>query len=112
RVYLDTLAAAYAEAGDFDRAEAAEPMGLASGKNQKIYFRRYLGYRAQKPYREGEASGLASRELVDALARNGLWQDAIHAIGLEPTPERYDLGLGPLLVQIGDLNGYRKHCQR
>jgi len=35
-----------------------------------------------------------------------------HAIELEPTEHLYYHGLAPMLVKIGDLDGYRKNCQR
>jgi tetratricopeptide (TPR) repeat protein len=61
-------------------------------------------------------SGVGSGTLANALARRGRWEEAIkamaHAIALEPTEHLYYHGLAPMLVKIGDLDGYRKLCQR
>jgi serine/threonine-protein kinase len=56
QAYLDTLAAAYAEAGDFENAvkfqsQAIEP-SAASGDQQAGMRKRLELYRKKKPYRE------------------------------------------------------------
>ena len=51
--HLDTLAAAYAESGDFDKAVEWETMArdLAMEKNKADYQSRLELYQAHKPYR-------------------------------------------------------------
>jgi thioredoxin-like negative regulator of GroEL len=48
-------------------------------------------------------------------ARHGAWAEAAHnfseALALVPEDERSAFLLAPLLVQIGELDGYRQHCQ-
>ena len=54
--YLDTLAAAYAETGDFNRAIAAEKQALALPMDQALKpgaEARLKLYQAKRPYREG-----------------------------------------------------------
>ena len=55
--YLDTLAAAYAEAGDFDAAVKWQEKALGllakdDEQNRKDFDARLTLYRAKKPYRE------------------------------------------------------------
>jgi tetratricopeptide (TPR) repeat protein len=54
--YLDTLAAAYANAGDFDKAQAtiAEAIKIAPKEHRDALTRRLDLYKAEKPYREQE----------------------------------------------------------
>jgi len=56
--YLDTLAAAYASAGQFDSAQEvqAEAIGKAAKEDAASYKRRLEFYKRQRPYREGPAS--------------------------------------------------------
>ena len=53
---------------------------------------------------------------ADWRARMGRWNDAIadtrKAISLAPNNHSFYHDLAPLLVQSGDLAGYREHCQR
>jgi serine/threonine-protein kinase len=54
-IYLDTLAAAYAEAGDFDAAVRwqSRAIEIVSDETQKGDYRRRLAlYQAGRPYRE------------------------------------------------------------
>ena len=62
--YLDTLAAAYAEAGDFDAAVKWEEKALGllakdDEQNRKDFEARLTLYRAKKPYHEEPKTGLA-----------------------------------------------------
>jgi serine/threonine protein kinase/Flp pilus assembly protein TadD len=64
-----------------------------------------------------ELTELECREMLDALVRycteNGLWKDvAFWHVELEPENPDYYHALAPLLVQSGDVEGYRRHCAR
>ena len=54
--YLDTLAAAYANAGDYEKAQAtiAEALKIAPDEHRDALARRLDLYKAEKPYREQE----------------------------------------------------------
>jgi WD40 repeat protein/serine/threonine protein kinase len=69
-VYLDTLGAAYAEAGDFSGADTVEKMAiaLASKEDRTTYSLRAVGYKLHKPYHEGEPSGLENCVVATDLA--------------------------------------------
>ena len=56
------------------------------------------------------------RALGDLRARTGHWKEAMadfsRAVEFEPENHRGYHSLAPLLVQSGDLEGYRRHCAR
>jgi WD40 repeat protein/serine/threonine protein kinase len=62
--YLDTLAAAYAETGQFDKAVSTEKEAIAALKNEtelKLYNSRLELYEAKSPYRKGPGESPQAR---------------------------------------------------
>jgi tetratricopeptide (TPR) repeat protein len=129
-LYLDTLAAAYAEAGQFTNAVSTqrEAVGLVQGRADKAgYAARLKLYESNSPYREASQNppppAVDNPVEVAALlqargrlrAQYGQWKKAIpdlaRALELKPNDDLIWYLLAPLLLEDGDVAGYHKHCQ-
>ena len=126
---LNTLAAAYAEAGRFADAARVQREALERSNDAKIkeaYISRLKLYESNTPYREAAANDLApaadDRLAMAALlrvrgtlcAQFAQWtlaaSDLTKAIELNPTNDWNWYQLAPLLAQRGDAVAYRQHC--
>ncbi|MEI6394682.1 MAG: hypothetical protein WCT12_26710, partial [Verrucomicrobiota bacterium] len=126
---LNTLAAAYAEAGRFADAARVQREALERSNDAKIkeaYRSRLKLYESNTPYREAAANDLApaadDRLAMAALlrvrgtlcAQFAQWtlaaSDLTKAIELNPTNDWNWYQLAPLLAQRGDAVAYRQHC--
>ncbi|MCI0541854.1 MAG: protein kinase [Verrucomicrobiales bacterium] len=62
-----------------------------------------------------EAEAELNRQKGEFAAKHGRWKEAIpfyqKAIELMPDHQEYYHHLSPLIVEVGDLEGYRQHCQ-
>jgi tetratricopeptide (TPR) repeat protein len=114
--FLDTLAAAYAETGQFDKAVAAqrEAIGLLKEENAKAdgYLDRLSLYESSMPYREN--STVLSEDKAAELIRNGKFKEAVplyvEICNQRPGNSMPFLQLAALLTETGDTNAYRLHC--
>ena len=113
---LDTLAAAYAGLGQFDKAVAAqqEAIGLLKGERAKAdgYLERLSLYESSKPYREN--SPVLSEEKAAELIRTGKFKEAVplyvEICNQRPGNSMPFLQLAALLMETGDTNAYPLHC--
>jgi tetratricopeptide (TPR) repeat protein len=126
---LDTLAAAYAEVGQFTNAARVQKEGIAlleDRKSKEDYGSRLKLYESNSPYHtvnQSLAPAAESPIQIAALlhargrlrAQYGQWQEAIpdftKAIQLNPDDDLIWYLLAPLLLEAGDVEGYRKHRQ-
>jgi len=83
-MFLDTLAAAYAEAGDFESAVKwqEEAIRLDNGAFKQDFQKRLRLFKAGKPYREGVPP---FKDMIDEPAVEGEFPDAGGAEASEPT---------------------------
>lgn len=128
---LDTLAAACAEAGQFSRAQSLEreALGLLHDENKKQdYDSRLRLYNSNRPYRNNSTNELtraaedrgrraAFLQTRGALAAQfGLWKEGVRdlteAVNLNPEDHFTWYQLAPVLLEAGDVDGYREHCRK
>jgi tetratricopeptide (TPR) repeat protein len=126
---LDTLAAGLAEAGRFAEATRVQREAvklLGDDKSKEDYGSRLKLYESNAPYRESAAddsAGAANDRLAMATllrARGTLcaqfaqWtlatRELTKAITISPDEYWNWYQLAPLLLETGDVGGYRKHC--
>jgi thiol-disulfide isomerase/thioredoxin len=111
---LDTLARVNFAQGKLERAVVLEEQAVVMAQgDQKTQFDKVLSH-----YRRGEspeaAQELAARAWQEGSA--GQWKEAEadfqKLIEMEPEEHYHYHGLGPLLVQLGDSNGYEQFRQK
>jgi TPR repeat protein len=127
---LDTLAAAYAEAGQFTNAVKAqkEALSLVGDEIRDDYKSRLKLYESGSAFRVvGEDFLVPTGDMPEMMAglfhargklcaQYSQWKAAIadmqKAIDLVPTNHETCYELSALLIQAGDLEGYRTNCHR
>lgn len=114
--FLDTLAAAYAELGQFDKAVAVQREAIGLLKEEQVkegsYRERLSLYESSMPYREKPP--LLSMDEDAELIRTGKFKEAV-ALYIEICKQRPGSGLAfqrlaTLLMETGDTNAYRLQC--
>jgi tetratricopeptide (TPR) repeat protein len=126
---LDTLAAAWAEAGRFEEAVRVqrEALGLLrDDKSKEDYGSRLKLYESNAPYRDATTNNpvtpAVTQDGVALLLQQRGWvcaqfeqwalaaSDLTKAIALNPDDHYNWYLLAPLLLETGDPGDYRKHC--
>ena len=112
---LDTLAASYAETGQFDKAVSAQHEAISLLQDPEMkqdYSTRLKLFESKAPYRDGSFLTPAKHFRASKLGRHGQWDEAAagfaELLELEPSQVVNGFDLATLLIEKGDLAGYEK----